>query len=345
MSFEIEKGEITDFAADDGFLENRVISPVGDEGTYDFRPKCFDDYPGQEQAKNNLRVYVKSALKRNAVLDHVLLHGPPGLGKTTLSHIIANELGKSFHATSGPSIERPGDLAGILASLEPGSVLFIDEIHRLSIQVEEVLYSAMEDFCLDIVVGQGPAARPVRIPIAPFTLVGATTKVSKLSRPLLSRFGIQERLTFYTIEALKSILHQAAAKMDIVLVDSGATAISECSRGTPRIAIRLLKRVWDFAMVGDHSSLGPEIAAKAFKQLNINGVGLDRLDRAILDTICHRYEGGPVGIDAIAVSIGEERATIEDVYEPYLVHKGYLIRTPRGRQVTELGKSQIEVNS
>ena len=336
MEFKIERSELN-------VEPPRVVDPVwsDERSSAAIRPQSFAEYPGQEQASNNLQVYVKSALKRNAVLDHVLLHGPPGLGKTTLAHILANEMGKPFHSTSGPSVEKPGDLAGILASLESGSVLFIDEIHRLSIQVEEVLYSAMEDFCLDLVVGQGPAARTVRMPIAPFTLVGATTKVSKLSRPLLSRFGIQERLSFYPEAALVKILQQTASAMDIQLEIGGAVAIASCSRGTPRIAISLLKRVWDFAMVANMNAINDSIAAKAFIQLNINAVGLDRLDIAILDTIESLYGGGPVGIETISVSLGEERSTIEDVYEPYLVHKGFLMRTPRGRVITEIGRKQI----
>lgn len=323
----------------------RLVEPV--ESTPDsmlvseLRPTRFEQYPGQEKAKENLKVYVKAALRRDNPLDHVLLHGPPGLGKTTLAHIVANELGVPFYSTSGPSIDKPGDLAGMLAGLEEGALLFIDEIHRLSIQVEEVLYSAMEDFVIDVVVGQGTSARSVRMPIAPFTLVGATTKMSHLSRPLISRFGIQERLEFYDDNSLIEIISRSAKILDIDLHDDGAVQIARCSRGTPRIANRLLKRVWDFAEIeGDHV-IDQKIAKQALERLEIDQFGLDRTDREILKVISERYNGGPVGIDTLAVTIGEERSTIEDVFEPFLVHQGFLARGPRGRFITDKGMNHI----
>jgi Holliday junction DNA helicase RuvB len=323
----------------------RLVEPV--ESTpdvmlvSDLRPTRFDQYPGQETTKENLKVYVKASLRREAPLDHVLLHGPPGLGKTTLAHIVANELGVPFYSTSGPSIDKPGDLAGMLAGLEEGALLFIDEIHRLSIQVEEVLYSAMEDFVIDVVVGQGTSARSVRMPIAPFTLVGATTKVSNLSRPLISRFGIQERLEFYNDDALIEIITRSASILEIDMNDEGAEQISKCSRGTPRIANRLLKRVWDFAEVEGDQLVDKEIALKALNRLEIDESGLDRTDREILNIILERYNGGPVGIETLAVTLGEERSTIEEVYEPFLVHQGYLARGSRGRFLTDKGKDYL----
>lgn len=307
----------------------------------DLRPTRFENYPGQTTTKENLKVYVKAALRRDTPLDHVLLHGPPGLGKTTLAHIVANELGVPFYSTSGPSIDKPGDLAGMLAGLEEGALLFIDEIHRLSIQVEEVLYSAMEDFVIDVVVGQGTSARSVRMPIAPFTLVGATTKLSNLSRPLISRFGIQERLEFYDSKSLVKIIKRSAEILDIEMDDEGALQVARCSRGTPRIANRLLKRVWDFAEVEGNSVVNTEIAKSALSRLEIDEFGLDRTDREILQILIERYNGGPVGIETLAVTLGEERSTLEDVYEPFLVHQGYLARGPRGRFVTEKGLNHM----
>jgi Holliday junction DNA helicase RuvB len=306
------------------------------------RPERFIDYPGQEKVKGNLEVYVKAALKRGQPLDHVLLHGPPGLGKTTLANILANELGIPIHNASGPSIEKPGDLAGIITSLEPGSLLFIDEIHRLSVQVEEILYSVMEDFCLDLVLGQGPTARSRRIEISPFTLVGATTRVSSLSRPLLSRFGIQERLEFYSEQALIQIVSRSANILQIDMDIGGAGELVKRSRGTPRIANRLLKRVWDFAEVEGSSIVDHELVKIALGRLEIDECGLDKTDREILRIVEERYDGGPVGIDALAVSVGEERATIEEVYEPFLVYRGFLIRSPRGRMLSERGRNHLK---
>jgi holliday junction DNA helicase RuvB len=323
----------------------RLVEPV--ESTpdvmlvSDLRPTKFENYPGQTTTKENLKVYVKAAIRRESPLDHVLLHGPPGLGKTTLAHIVANELGVPFYSTSGPSIDKPGDLAGMLAGLEEGALLFIDEIHRLSIQVEEVLYSAMEDFVIDVVVGQGTSARSVRMPIAPFTLVGATTKLSNLSRPLISRFGIQERLEFYDSASLVQIIQRSADILDIQMDEQGALQIAKCARGTPRIANRLLKRVWDFAEVEGDSIVDVNITKKALSRLEIDNFGLDRTDREILSILLERYNGGPVGIETLAVTLGEERATLEDVYEPFLVHQGYLARGPRGRFVTDKGKDHM----
>ena len=315
------------------------------ETTKQIRPQFFADYPGQERAKNNLITYVKAARLRDDVMDHVLLHGPPGLGKTTLGRIIANELGLPFFATSAPGLEKQGDLAGILASFEQRTTVFVDEIHRLPKTVEETLYSAMEDFALDLVVGQGQGARPLKMPIAEFTLVGATTRVSLLSRPLLSRFGIHERLEFYSAAELEQIVTRAARMLDIPINASGCAEISCRARGTPRIANRLLRRVWDFAVVAGCKEITQEITTYALLQLEIDGGGLDRVDRAILCTIRDRHHGGPVGIDTLSASIGEERKTIEEVYEPFLVYGGYLSRSPRGRVLTERGIEHIASNS
>ena len=298
------------------------------------RPTRFVDYPGQEEVKKNLEVYVGAARKRAKPLDHVILHGAPGLGKTTLANIIANELGVPFVATSGPAIDKPGDLAGILTGIEPGTLLFIDEIHRLSIKVEEVLYSAMEDFTIDIIIGQGASARSVRMDVAPFTLVGATTRLSLISRPLLGRFGIQERLEFYEPEALKEILFRSAGILGFQLSAQAAKEIACRSRGTPRLANRLLRRVADFADMENLTEIERRVADIALTRQGIDAAGLDRVDRRILQIMQEQYEGGPVGIETIAVSINEDRDTLEDVYEPYLVYRGFISRTPRGRVLT-----------
>ena len=299
------------------------------------RPTQFADYPGQDDVKNNLKVYVAAALKRSQPLDHVILHGAPGLGKTTLANIIANELQVPFVATSGPAVDKPGDIAGLLTGLEPGSLLFIDEIHRLNIKVEEVLYSAMEDFSIDIIIGQGASARSVRMDVAPFTLVGATTRLSLLSRPLLGRFGIQEKLEFYDPDSLTQILFRSADILGFKLSKSAALEIATRSRGTPRLANRLLRRVADFADVKDLQEIDRDVANIALLRQGIDKTGLDRVDRRILQIMQSQYDGGPVGIDTLAATLNEDRDTIEDVYEPYLVYRGFIARTPRGRTLTE----------
>lgn len=330
-------------------IEPQFIRTVSPDETEDdvsieskIRPKHFAEYPGQDRVKANLEVYVKAAKKRNGALDHVLLHGPPGLGKTTLGRIIANELDKPFTSISGPSIDRAGDLAGILAGLVPGSVLFIDEIHRLAVPIEEILYGAMEDFRIDVIIGQGPSARSVPMPLANFTLVGATTRLSLLSRPLLSRFGIQERLEFYEVKALTEILLRSGKLLQIEIDESGAKEVAMRSRGTPRVANRLLKRVWDFAVVEGKVLVDKAMAAKALERQEIDKFGLDRFDRVVLDIIHTRYADGPVGLDTLAASIGEEKSTLEEVIEPFLVHEGFLARGPRGRYLTTKGLTYLE---
>jgi Holliday junction DNA helicase RuvB len=315
-----------------------------DLSTPSIRPTKFADYPGQEGVKKNLEVYVTASLKRAKPMDHVILHGAPGLGKTTLANIIANELGVPFVATSGPAIDKSGDLAGILTGLEPGSLLFIDEIHRLNIKVEEVLYSAMEDFSIDIIIGQGAAARSVRMDIAPFTLVGATTRLSLLSRPLLGRFGIQERLEFYDAPSLTKILFRTADILGFKLSNEAALEIAHRSRGTPRLANRLLRRVADFADVENLREISRKVADLALVRQGIDASGLDRVDRRILSTMLEQYEGGPVGIETLAATLNEDRDTIEDVYEPYLVYRGFIARTPRGRSLTSQGLNYVKTH-
>lgn len=306
------------------------------------RPQRFVDYPGQQRAKDNLRIYVNAAKKRQQALDHVLLHGPPGLGKTSLARIISYELGVGFMQTSGPAIEKPGDLAGILAGLAKRSVLFIDEIHRLSIVVEEILYSAMEDFYIDVVVGQGPTARTVKMPIQPFTLIGATTRMSMLSSPLVSRFGINERFDFYDEASLALIVKRSAGIEGIRISDDAANELARRSRGTPRIANRLLRRVRDFAEVKNEGIIERSRVEQALAAMEIDLRGLEPLDRHYLSTIVERYGGGPVGIDTLAHTVGEDKATLEEVYEPFLVHQGFVARGPRGREITDLGKRHLE---
>jgi Holliday junction DNA helicase RuvB len=308
------------------------------------RPSRFLDYPGQDDVKRNLLVYVEAASLRKKPLDHVILHGAPGLGKTTLANIIANELRVPFIATSGPAIDKAGDLVGILTGLEPGTLLFVDEIHRLSIKVEEILYGAMEDFAIDIVIGQGASARSVRMDIAPFTLVGATTRLSLLSRPLVSRFGIQERLDFYEVSALVQILQRTAIILGFDLTEDGALEIAKRSRGTPRLANRLLKRVGDFAAVSNKKSIDRSVADLALCRQGIDAHGFDKVDLRILEVMQNQYESGPVGIDALAASLNEDRATIEDVYEPFLVYKGFIGRTPRGRVLTNAAVQYLNSN-
>lgn len=321
-------------------MDERIIATdeqSTDDWQYSLRPRRLGEYIGQDKAKKNLSVFVKAALTRREALDHVLLYGPPGLGKTTLANIIANELSVNFRPTSGPAIERAGDLAAILTNLQPRDVLFIDEIHRLSRQVEEILYSAMEDFTLDIIIGKGPHARSIRLDIAPFTLIGATTKAGALSPPLRDRFGVISRLEYYSTDALVEIITRAAQILKIPIETGGASEIARRSRGTPRIANRLLKRVRDFAQVEGSATITDDIADRALLALEVDRAGLDHTDRRMLDAMIKKFRGGPVGLETIAASISETRETIEDIYEPYLLQLGFIMRTPRGRVVTEAG--------
>lgn len=317
--------------------ENRIVTMQEreeDTWQYSLRPRYLKEYIGQGQAKENLHIFIEAAKLRGETLDHVLLYGPPGLGKTTLAGIVANELGVNFRVTSGPAIERAGDLAALLSNLQPGDVLFIDEIHRLSRSVEEVLYSAMEDYALDIIIGKGPSARSVRIELPKFTLIGATTRVGALAAPLRDRFGVISRLEYYKQNELEFIVSRSADILDIHMEPEGASEIARRSRGTPRIANRLLKRVRDVAQVLGDGVITKEIADQALQRLDIDALGLDRIDRRILHTIIEKFDGGPVGVDTIAASVSEERESIEDVYEPYLMQLGLLARTNRGRIVT-----------
>lgn len=319
-------------------MEDRMISAtVQDEEEIienQLRPQFLEQYIGQAKVKENLKVFIEAAKLRNEALDHVLLYGPPGLGKTTLATIIAHELNVQIRTTSGPAIERPGDLAAILTALEPGDVLFIDEIHRLNRVVEEVLYPAMEDFCLDIVIGKGPTARSVRLDLPPFTLVGATTRAGLLSSPLRDRFGVLARLEYYTTEELKNIVTRTGDIYQMQIDDLAAEELARRSRGTPRIANRLLRRVRDFAQVKKLNYINVELAIDALEKLQVDRLGLDHIDHKLLKGIIEKFRGGPVGLDTIAATIGEESHTIEDVYEPYLLQIGFLQRTPRGRVVT-----------
>jgi len=311
---------------------------------YSLRPKYFNEYIGQREAKDNLNIYIQATKQRGEALDHVLLYGPPGLGKTTLAGIIANELGVNFRITSGPAIEKAGDLAAILTNLDEHDVLFIDEIHRLSRSVEEVLYSAMEDYALDIIIGKGPSARSVRIDLPKFTLVGATTRAGALAAPLRDRFGIVSRLEYYKQEELEFIVTRAADILNIGIEQAGASEIARRSRGTPRIANRLLKRVRDFAQVVGNGVITADIADEALKRLHVDKMGLDRIDRRVLKCIIENYDGGPVGIETIAAAVSEERDTIEDVYEPYLMQLRFLGRTPRGRVATKLAYDHLGIS-
>ncbi|WP_046173940.1 Holliday junction branch migration DNA helicase RuvB [Domibacillus indicus] len=315
--------------------DQRVLSGgAGAEERFEeqsLRPQTLSQYIGQDQVKQNLSIFIEAALKREETLDHVLLYGPPGLGKTTMAAVIANEMGAGFRTTSGPAIERPGDLAAVLTALAPGDVLFIDEIHRLPRSIEEVLYPAMEDFCLDIVIGKGPEARSVRLDLPPFTLIGATTRAGALSAPLRDRFGVHSRLEYYTSDQLKEVVMRTADIFGTAIDKAGAEELARRSRGTPRIANRLLKRVRDYAEVRGEGHITLEKANEALELLQVDRLGLDHIDHKLLTTILGRFKGGPVGLDTLAASIGEESATIEDVYEPYLLQIGFLQRTPRGR--------------
>jgi len=298
------------------------------------RPTCFDEYIGQDEAKRNLKVFIEAAKGRSDALDHVLFHGSPGLGKTSLANVLAIELGVSIVSTSGPVIERPGDLAAILTSLQPRDVLFIDEVHRLNHVVEEILYPAMEDFQLDIIIGQGPSARTMKIPLQPFTLVGATTRTGLLTPPLRGRFGVIQRVEFYNTEDLNTIITRSASILEIPIELDGALEIARRSRGTPRVANRILRRVRDFAQVEGDGVITKKIAMHALKMLDIDELGLDKMDRNIMLTIINNYDGGPIGLDTLAAAVCEEKDTIEDVYEPFLIQQGFIKRTPRGRVAT-----------
>jgi holliday junction DNA helicase RuvB len=320
---------------------DRLIAPAAESPQEEaieraLRPKDLDEYIGQEKARAQLEIFINAARGRSEALDHVLLFGPPGLGKTTLAHIIAKEMGVNLRQTSGPVLERAGDLAALLTNLEPNDVLFIDEIHRLSPVVEEILYPAMEDYRLDIMIGEGPAARSVRLDLPPFTLIGATTRAGMLTNPLRDRFGIVSRLEFYTNEELGRIVHRSAGLLEVEITESGAQEVAKRSRGTPRISNRLLRRVRDYAQVKADGIVSSEVADAALKMLDVDNLGFDVMDRKLLQAVLEKFGGGPVGLDNLAAAIGEERDTIEDVLEPYLIQQGYLMRTPRGRVATSL---------
>ncbi len=327
--------------------ENILIPEVKDEieeiAEVSLRPKVLREYIGQEKVKENMKIYIEAAKKRNEPLDHVLLYGPPGLGKTTLANIISNEMNSNIRITSGPAIEKPGDLAALLTNLSENDILFIDEIHRLNRSVEEILYPALEDYNLDIIIGKGPSARSIRLDLPKFTLIGATTRAGSLTTPLRDRFGIVHRLELYTVEELNTIIKRSAEILNIGIEDKGALEIAKRSRGTPRIANRLLKRVRDYALVLGNGNITFEIARIALEKLEIDDLGLDNIDIKLLKTIILNYSGGPVGIETLASTIGEEVETIEDVYEPYLMQMGFITRTPRGRMVTSNAYKHLNI--
>lgn len=326
--------------------EENIVRDENVEEEYEekLRPQYINEYIGQKDVKDNLKVFIEAAKMRDESLDHVLLYGPPGLGKTTLAYIIANELGVNIKTASGPSIEKSGDLAAVLSSLEPGDVLFIDEIHRMPRFIEEILYPAMEDYTLDIIIGSDGSSRSIKIDLPPFTLVGATTRAGDLSSPLRDRFGIISHLDYYTIEDLTTIVKRTAKVFDIEIEEEAAIELAKRSRGTPRIANRLLKRVRDFALVNGSGIIDKDITKTSLDKLKVDNEGLDETDHKLLESIIYKFNGGPVGIDAIASSIGEEKATIEDVYEPYLLQNGYLKRTNRGRIVTDKAYEHLGIS-
>ena len=332
----------TEFDFEDRIMSNEY-DPNEDGQEISLRPKTLDEYVGQDKAKENLKVYIESAKMRGTALDHVLLYGPPGLGKTTLAGVIANEMGKPIRITSGPAIEKVGDLVALLTNMNAGDILFIDEIHRLSRQVEEVLYPAMEDYAVDIIIGKGPSARSIRLDLKPFTLIGATTRAGQMTTPLRDRFGVILKLEIYTPEELATIVRRSAKLLEIEITDEGMREIAGRSRGTPRIANRLLKRIRDFAIVKGNGVITGEIAEMGLRMLDIDAIGLDAVDRRMMEAIIKFYAGGPVGLETLAATIGEEAVTIEDVYEPYLMQLGFLSRTPRGRCVTKLAYDHLGI--
>ncbi|MEG0762806.1 MAG: Holliday junction branch migration DNA helicase RuvB [Oscillospiraceae bacterium] len=323
----------------------RLVNPEAEQEDFDaeasLRPKSLDEYIGQDKAKENLKIYLEAAKMRAEPLDHLLLYGPPGLGKTTLACIVAHEMGVQIRITSGPAIEKPGDLAALLTNLQEGDVLFIDEIHRLSRQVEEVLYPALEDYALDIMIGKGPSAQSIRINLPRFTLIGATTRAGQLSSPLRDRFGVLLKLELYSVNELAQIVMRSSGILDVPCDENGALELAKCARGTPRVANRLLKRSRDYAMVMGDGIVNGELALIALSRMDIDEAGLDALDRALLRAIIEMYAGGPVGLETLAAALGEEAVTLEDVCEPYLMQSGYLTRTPRGRMVTRLAYAHL----